>query len=101
MATKLILRTSQQITINPVIHSFIGFLPLSRIEFVDKIKNEVEANPMLDIEKPQNAVSKEESGEAVTNMEKRMERADDSYLTQYKEEGFLKRLRRSSARSST
>ena len=43
MSTKLNLRSSHQITINPVIHSFIGFLPLSRMEFVDKIKNEVEA----------------------------------------------------------
>ena len=38
MATKLILKTSQQITINPVIHSFIGFLPLNRIEFVERIE---------------------------------------------------------------
>jgi RNA polymerase sigma-54 factor len=91
MATKLNLKASQQITINPVIHSFIGFLPLNRVEFVDKIKNEVESNPMLELEKSDSVLEKEENGTPVTSMEKRMERADDSFLTQYKEEGFLRR----------
>jgi RNA polymerase sigma-54 factor len=91
MSTKLHLKTSQQITINPVIHSFIGFLPLSRIEFVDKINNEVESNPMLDIDRPDNIAEKEESNVTETVMEKRMSRADDSFLSQYHEEGFLKR----------
>lgn len=89
MSTRLNLKSSQQITINPVIHSFIGFLPLSRSEFVDKIKNEVEANPMLEIEKP-DVVSSDDTG-VQTEMEKRMEQADESYLTQYKEEGFLRK----------
>ncbi|MCP5054624.1 MAG: RNA polymerase factor sigma-54, partial [bacterium] len=91
MATKLHLRTSQQITINPVIHTFIGFLPLNRVEFVDKIRNEVESNPMLELEKNESDVSKEEVADPKTAMEERMEKADDSFLTQYKEEGFLKR----------
>ncbi len=91
MSTRLNLKSSQQITINPVIHSFIGFLPLSRSEFVDKIKNEVESNPMLDIEKPESITDREEPNIQVTDMEKRMERADESYLTQYKEEGFLRK----------
>lgn len=89
MSTKLNLKSSQQITINPVIHSFIGFLPLSRTEFIDKIKNEVEANPMLDIENPEPVPQRREPD--VTDMEKRLDRADESYVTQYQEEGFLKK----------
>lgn len=91
MSTKLHLKSSQQITINPVIHSFIGFLPLSRLEFVDKIKNEVESNPMLEIERPDTITDKDESNSQETVMEKRMSRADDSFLHEYHEEGFLKR----------
>ncbi|MGD2091359.1 MAG: RNA polymerase factor sigma-54, partial [Candidatus Aminicenantes bacterium] len=91
MATKLNLKSSQQITINPVIHSFIGFLPLSRIEFVERIENEVEANPMLEIEPPETAVEKEREKPDVSDIEKRMELADDSFLTSYQEEGFLRK----------
>jgi RNA polymerase sigma-54 factor len=87
--TKLNLRSSQQITINPVIHSFIGFLPLSRTEFIEKIYNEVESNPMLDVENPAPAPEPEEAD--VTTFQKRLERADDSFLYTYKEEGFLRR----------
>lgn len=90
MATKLNLKSSQQLTINPVIHSFIGFLPLNRVEFVDKIRNEVESNPMLDIENPPPDPAPK-SEETVTSFEKRLERADSSYLNEYREEGFLKR----------
>lgn len=90
MATKLNLKSSQQLTINPVIHSFIGFLPLNRVEFVDKIRNEVESNPMLDLENPP-ADPAPKSEEPVTSFEKRLERADSSYLNEYREEGFLKR----------
>jgi RNA polymerase sigma-54 factor len=91
MATKLHLKTSQQITINPVIHSFIGFLPLNRIEFVERIENEVEANPMLEVEPPEISVEKEREQPDVSDIEKRLERADDSFLTSYQEEGFLKK----------
>jgi RNA polymerase sigma-54 factor len=89
MATKLNLRSSQQITINPVIHSFIGFLPLSRVEFVEKIHNEVESNPMLEIENTNPKTDRE--GNDVSDLQKRMERADSSFLEPYKEEGFLRR----------
>ncbi|HLP58726.1 MAG TPA: RNA polymerase factor sigma-54 [Candidatus Deferrimicrobium sp.] len=89
MATKLQLKNTHQITINPVIHSFIGFLPLSRLEFIDKIKNEVEANPMLDIENPGIAPTREPEDE--NDIGKRLERADDSFLTSYRDEGFLNR----------
>jgi RNA polymerase sigma-54 factor len=91
MATKLILKTSQQITINPVIHTFIGFLPLSRIEFVEKIENEVEANPMLEIEPPEISAEKDREQPDVSDIEKRLERADDSFLTSYQDEGFLRK----------
>lgn len=89
MATKLQLKNTHQITINPVIHSFIGFLPLSRLEFIDKIKNEVEANPMLDIETPSAPITREPEDE--NDIGKRLERADDSYLTPYRDESFLYR----------
>ncbi|MCK4761838.1 MAG: RNA polymerase factor sigma-54 [Candidatus Aminicenantes bacterium] len=89
MATRLSLKPSYQLTINPVIHSFIGFLPLNRTEFVDKIRNEVEANPMLDIETPAEETSKRDK--EINTMEKRLERADSSFLNQFKEESFLKR----------
>jgi RNA polymerase sigma-54 factor len=89
-ATKLNLRSSQQITINPVIHSFIGFLPLSRTEFIEKIYNEVESNPMLEVEAPAQPAEQEEPDD-VTTFQKRLERADSSFLLPYKEEGFLRR----------
>lgn len=88
MATRLNLKSTQQLTINPVIHTFIGFLPLNRVEFVDRMKNEIEANPMLDIEAPSAEPSRVERD--VTDIEKRLERADSSFLNQYREEGFLK-----------
>jgi len=79
MATKLNLKSTQQLTINPVIHTFIGFLPLSRLEFVEKIENEVEANPMLEIEPPEIPVDKDREKPDVSDIEKRLERADDSF----------------------
>ncbi len=91
MSTKLNLRNSQQLTINPVIHSFIGFLPLSRLEFIDKLENEVEGNPMLDIEPPEVSLEKEREQPDVTDIEKRLERADDSFINRYQEEGFLRK----------
>ncbi|MCP4148951.1 MAG: RNA polymerase factor sigma-54 [bacterium] len=89
MAIKLNLKIGTQITINPIIHTFIGFLPLSRLEFIDKIKNEVEANPMLEIDSP--GASQAASDKDVGDIEKRMERADSSLVNSYKEEeGFLR-----------
>ncbi len=87
MATRLNLKTGHQITINPVIHSFIGFLPLSRLEFIEKIRNEVESNPMLDLENPATTTNRKEND--VGEIERRLERADDSFLTPYKDQGFL------------
>jgi RNA polymerase sigma-54 factor len=89
MATRLNLRSSQQITINPVIHSFMRFLPLSRVEFIEKIGNEVEGNPMLEIENPSVSVEREEVD--VTDFQKRLERADSSFMYSYKDEAFLKK----------
>lgn len=89
MATKLTLKGTQQLTINPVIHTFIGFLPLNRIEFVDKIRNEVESNPMLEIETPSTEFQKDNKEHNA--LEKRMERADSSYVNRYEDEGFLKK----------
>ncbi len=89
MMPKLSLKISPQLTINPVIHTFIGFLPLNRLEFIDKIRNEVESNPMLEVETPGTPTDREEND--VTEIEKRLEQADSSFLTSYKEEGFLKK----------
>jgi len=87
MATKLVLKPQQKLLMNPVIHTFIGFLPLSRIEFLDKIKNEIDSNPMLELDMP--AQEKQEPEE--TNvMEKKIERADQSLFNSYIEDGFLK-----------
>ncbi|MCP5108371.1 MAG: RNA polymerase factor sigma-54, partial [bacterium] len=87
--TKLSLKIGHRITINPVIHSFIGFLPLSRVEFIEKIRNEVESNPMLELEAPGASTTRKESD--MGEIEKRLERADDSFLTPYREQGFLNR----------
>ena len=73
MATKLTLKPSHQLTINPVIQTFIGFLPLNRIEFIDKIKNEVESNPMLEIEASEPPENKD--GSDVNYIEKKLEDA--------------------------
>lgn len=89
MATRLTLKNTHQITINPVIHSFIGFLPLSRLEFIDKIKNEVESNPMLDIESPSTTIIREPENES--EIGKRMEHTEDPYFTPSRDESFLYR----------
>jgi len=87
MATKLVLKTQQKLLMNPVIHTFIGFLPLSRIEFLDKIKNEIDSNPMLELD----AVEPEKTEEEAPNiMEKKIERADQSLFNSYIEDGFLR-----------
>lgn len=90
-STKLQLRSSQQITINPVIHSFIGFLPLSRVEFIDKINNEVEANPMLEIENPSVTMDRNDVEGFTPDFQKRFEKIDSSALYPYKDESFLKK----------
>ena len=89
MSTKLTLKPSHQLTINPVIQTFIGFLPLNRIEFIDKIKNEVESNPMLEIESSETPESKD--GGDINYIEKKLEKADSSFLSSYEEQGFAKK----------
>ncbi len=87
MATKLVLKTQQKLLMNPVIHTFIGFLPLSRIEFLDKIKNEIDSNPMLELDAPE---PEKAEPEATNVMEKKIERADQSLFNTYIEDGFLR-----------
>ena len=87
MATKLILKNKLQLTINPVIHTFIGFLPLNRVEFIDKIKNEIESNPMLEVEKPNKSTDKDNDNLNV--IERKLDRADSTFLNSYEEQGFL------------
>ncbi len=87
MATKLVLKPQQKLLMNPVIHTFIGFLPLSRIEFVDKIRNEIDSNPMLELEGQD---PEKQEPEATNVMEKKIERADQSLFNSYIEDGFLR-----------
>ncbi len=87
MAIKLVLKPQQKLLMNPVIHTFIGFLPLSRIEFVDKIKNEIDSNPMLEIE----ALDPEKPEPETPNIiEEKINRADQSLFNSYIEDGFLR-----------
>ena len=76
-----------KLLMNPVIHTFIGFLPLSRIEFLDKIKNEVDSNPMLELDTPP---PEKTEPDAPNIMEKKIERADQSLFNTYIEDGFLR-----------
>jgi len=87
MSTRLVLKTQQKLLMNPVIHTFIGFLPLSRIEFVDKIKNEIDSNPMLELDSP---VPEKIEPDDLNVMEKKIERADQSLFNSYIEDGFLR-----------
>ncbi len=87
MSTKLLLKPQQKLLMNPVIHTFIGFLPLSRIEFIDKIKNEIDSNPMLEVE----TTPPEKSDPETPNLiEKKIEMADQSLFNSYIEDGFLR-----------
>ncbi|MCK4835811.1 MAG: RNA polymerase factor sigma-54 [Candidatus Aminicenantes bacterium] len=89
MSIKLNLKTAPNLVLNPVVHSFLEFLPLNRAEFEEKIKNEVEANPMLEIESSESSPDTEPDENNV--FEKKMERADSSFLYKYEENGFFKR----------
>lgn len=89
MSTKLNLKTSPNLVLNPVVHSFLEFLPLNRAEFEEKIKNEVESNPMLEIESSEPNRDDEKRDNNV--FEKKMERADSSFISKYEENGFFKR----------
>ncbi len=90
MSTKLHLKHSQQLIINPVVHSFLEFLPLSRLEFSQKIRNEVESNPWLEVEGGDTESLQSTDDRDFNDIEERMERADESYLSTYEDERFLK-----------
>ena len=84
MSTKLQLKGTTQITITPVMHYFIQLLANNRLEFLETILNEVETNPMLEIE-----IEEESSPEADKNeYEERLDRADASFITPYEDHGF-------------
>lgn len=87
MSLKMQLKGSQQLTITPVMHYFIQLLADNHLELLETLQNEVEANPMLEIETPEKTVSENETNE----YQKRIERADSSFMTPYEEHGFLRK----------
>jgi RNA polymerase sigma-54 factor len=87
MAIKLQLKGSQQLTITPVMHYFIQLLANNHLELIETLQNEVEANPMLEMESLEKAVPESEPND----YQARIERADVSFMTPYEEQGFLKR----------
>jgi len=89
MSTKLHLKNAPNIVLNPVIHSFLEFLPLNRTEFVDRINNEVESNPMLDIQQS-NSHSQQNETPEINDIQNKLERADSSFIQSYEENGFFK-----------
>lgn len=93
MATRLQLKEIQQLTISPVMRHCIELLATSRMEFLERLQLESETNPMIDIDYGENPVaeSREEPRPERNAYEKRMERADSSYVSNYEEQGFFKR----------
>jgi len=90
MPVKLNVKLSHKITINSLIKSFISFLPLNRVEFVEKLQNEVESNPMLELESPEPTESNKD--ESIANeIEKKLEDLDTSYVNSFEERIFFKR----------
>ncbi len=90
MATKLQLRNAPTLTITPVMHHFIQLLTNNRLEFVESLENEVEANPMLELEQPE-PVAPAEAEPPPNEVARRLERADASFLSHYEEQGFFRR----------
>jgi len=88
MSVNLSYKNQLNIGINPIAHTFIKFLPLSRVEFIERIKDEVDLNPMLEIAQPTINLASEKP--PVNEIEKKLERADSSFLTPYEEMGFFK-----------
>ena len=87
MSIKIQLKGTQQLTITPVMHYFIQLLADNHLELAETLQNEVEANPMLEIETVEKTVR-----EAVANdYQKRIERADASFMTPYEDHGFFKK----------
>ena len=87
MSLKMQLRGSQQLTITPVMHYFIQLLADNHLELLETLQNEVEANPMLEIETPEKIVNESDANE----YQKRIERADTSFMTPYEDHGFLRK----------
>ena len=91
MGTRLHLKQTTSIILNPVVHTFLELLPLNRLEFVDRIQNEVDSNPMLELEEPVTRQSDREEMDSETNvLEEKLNRADENFVSHYKENGFLK-----------
>ena len=87
MTIKLQLKGSQQLTITPVMHYFIQLLTNNHLELIETLQNEVETNPMLEIE----AVEKTTPESEINDYQERIERADSSFMTPYEEHGFLRK----------
>ena len=87
MSIKMQLKGTQQLTITPVMHYFIQLLADNHLELLETLQNEVEANPMLEIETPEKIVRENEANE----YQKRIERADASFMTPYEDHGFLRK----------
>ncbi len=85
MTIKMQLKGTQQLTITPVMHYFIQLLADNHLELAETLQNEVESNPMLEIETIEKTVREEEAND----YQKRIERADASFMTPYEEHGFL------------
>jgi RNA polymerase sigma-54 factor len=87
MTIKMQLKGTQQLTITPVMHYFIQLLADNHLELAETLQNEVEANPMLEIEAAEKPVRENEANE----YERRIERADSSFMTPYEDHGFFRR----------
>ena len=87
MTIKMQLKGAQQLTITPVMHYFIQLLANNHLELAETLQNEVESNPMLEIEPVEKTVREDEANE----YQKRIERADASFMTPYEEHGFLRK----------
>ncbi len=89
MGTNINLKQKTSVQINPVMHTFLEALPLNRIEFNEKLLNEVDSNPMLEIE--ETSPDNKENDENISQLEKKMRETDDSMLTKYEEAGSFVR----------
>jgi RNA polymerase sigma-54 factor len=87
MTLKMQLKGTQQLTITPVMHYFIQLLADNHLELTESLQNEVESNPMLEIETVEKPVREAEEND----FQKRIERADTSFMTPYEEHGFLRK----------
>ncbi len=88
MTIKMQLKGTQQLTITPVMHYFIQLLTDNHLELASTLQNEVESNPMLEIETVEKPVREEEE---TNDYQKRIERADASFMTPYEDQGFFRK----------